>query len=389
MAKLSEFTTDPHNANKGTQRGLKALDTSVRKYGMGRSILADRKGRIIAGNKTAERAADIGIEDVIVVESDGTKLVVVKRTDLDLEDDGGKARALATYDNRSGQLDLDWDIDALSTVDADVLKDLWTVDELDELGIIEKPQGDAEPQIDRAAELQEKWQVKTGDLWRIGDHRLLCGDSTKREDVERVMGGEKAQALICDPPFSVRDDNWDKFDGNEFMIFTSKWLAIADSISDVIVSFMADHNVPLLLAAAAQVSIPFRRSLVWRKPPGSQFAGATLDGFWFDFEMIEVFKKPQFKPSKNIKMAVLEYRTVTNQEHGCEKPLGLLSDLVSAYSEDSNIVVDFFNGTGTVIVACQNLGRKCRAIEISPEYCAVTLERMAQAFPGIEIERIL
>jgi hypothetical protein len=130
MAKLSDFTPDKGNANKGTQRGLKALDTSLRQYGAGRSILVDKKGRVIAGNKTLERAADIGIDDVIVVESDGTKLIAVKRTDLDLESDDGKARALATYDNRVGQLDLDWDIEALQSVDSDVLKDLWTDGEI-------------------------------------------------------------------------------------------------------------------------------------------------------------------------------------------------------------------------------------------------------------------
>jgi len=122
--KISDLTPDKDNANKGTQRGLKALDTSLRQYGAGRSLLLDRDNRIIAGNKTAERAADIGLDDVIVVETDGTKLVAVKRTDLDLEDDGGKARALATYDNRVGQMDLDWDVDALKNVDANVLTDL-------------------------------------------------------------------------------------------------------------------------------------------------------------------------------------------------------------------------------------------------------------------------
>ena len=195
-SKISDFTPDKDNANKGTQRGLKALDTSLRQYGAGRSILVDKHGRIIAGNKTVERAADIGLDDVIVVESDGTKLVAVKRTDLDLDSEDGKARALATYDNRVGQLDLDWDIDALKSVDSDVLKELWNVDELDKMGVMDKPEGDAEPQIDRAAELQEKWQVKTGDLWKIGEHRLLCGDSTKREDVEKVMGGEKARLMF-------------------------------------------------------------------------------------------------------------------------------------------------------------------------------------------------
>lgn len=131
-AKISDLIPDPHNANKGTQRGLKALDASLRQYGAGRSILLDAKGRIIAGNKTAERAADIGMDDVIIVESDGSKVIAVQRTDLDLETDGGKARALATYDNRVGELDLDWDVDALGALDGDVLQDLWTQTEIAE-----------------------------------------------------------------------------------------------------------------------------------------------------------------------------------------------------------------------------------------------------------------
>lgn len=128
--KITELTPDPNNANKGTQRGLRALDKSLRQYGAGRSILLDRDNRIIAGNKTAERAMDIGLEDVQIIDSDGTKLIAVRRTDLDLEDDGGKARALATYDNRVGQLDLDWDLDALGAIDADALNDLWSEKEL-------------------------------------------------------------------------------------------------------------------------------------------------------------------------------------------------------------------------------------------------------------------
>jgi len=389
VAKLSEFTTDPHNANKGTQRGLKALDTSVRKYGMGRSILADRKGRIIAGNKTAERAADIGIEDVIVVESDGTKLVVVKRTDLDLEDDGGKARALATYDNRSGQLDLDWDIDALSTVDADVLKDLWTVDELDELGIIEKPQGDAEPQIDRAAELQEKWQVKTGDLWKIGDHRLLCGDSTKREDVEKVMGGEKAGAVVTDPPYGM-DLNTDYSDMPETKIASKTYKRVEGDNKD----FDASPYIDMFDYCQEQFwwggdyyypTLPPHGSwVIWdkRNENSDGLVGNHFEICWSR----QVHRRRMIREHWS---GVNARNQGMKRSHPTEKSIKVISEIVSSYTDENAIVVDLFAGVGTLIVACQNLGRKCRAIEISPEYCAVTLERMAQAFPGIEIERQL
>jgi len=86
MAKISDLIPDSGNANKGTERGAAQLEVSLRKYGAGRSILIDRNGRIIAGNKTVENAAAIGLDDVIVVETTGDKLVAVKRIDLDLTD---------------------------------------------------------------------------------------------------------------------------------------------------------------------------------------------------------------------------------------------------------------------------------------------------------------
>jgi len=106
VTKLEQLTPDPHNANKGTERGRGLLEASLRKYGAGRSILADKHGVIIAGNKTSEVAADLGLP-IRVVQTDGRELVVVQRTDLDLATDDA-ARELAYGDNRIAALDLDW-----------------------------------------------------------------------------------------------------------------------------------------------------------------------------------------------------------------------------------------------------------------------------------------
>ena len=109
-AKITDFHPDKHNANKGTEKGAIVLDDSVRNLGLGRSILVDKNGNIIAGNKTQETAVANGLEDAIVIETDGSKLVVVKRTDIDLySPDDDKARMLALYDNLSSQVNLDWD----------------------------------------------------------------------------------------------------------------------------------------------------------------------------------------------------------------------------------------------------------------------------------------
>lgn len=110
-SKAPKVTLDDRNANKGTERGLGMLEHSLRTYGAGRSVLADKNGRIIAGNKTVERAQELGLP-LEIIESDGKKLVVVRRTDLDL--DSPEGRALAVADNRIAEVDLAWDPEVLA-----------------------------------------------------------------------------------------------------------------------------------------------------------------------------------------------------------------------------------------------------------------------------------
>ena len=130
----SNIKPDVKNANKGTERGRYMVEASLRETGAGRSILLDKDGRIIAGNKTFEAASDIGLP-VRVVETDGTELVAVKRTDLDLDDDTGTARKLAYYDNRTSSVGLAWDVEQiLADVNAGLdLSGLWFEHELDGL----------------------------------------------------------------------------------------------------------------------------------------------------------------------------------------------------------------------------------------------------------------
>lgn len=116
-AKIEDITPDDKNFNRGTQEGRRLLEKSLRELGAGRSILLDRNNRIIAGNKTAEEAAQIGLDDILIVETDGTKLVAVKRTDIDLDSQQGRKLALA--DNTVGRADLDLDTDLIAEVSAD------------------------------------------------------------------------------------------------------------------------------------------------------------------------------------------------------------------------------------------------------------------------------
>ncbi len=118
ISRVRDLVPDSKNANKGTERGSGMLEHSLRTYGAGRSVLVDKKGRIIAGNKTVESAAAMGMDKVEVVQTDGRTLVVVQRTDLDLETDA-KAKELAIADNRIAEVNLDWDGKALEALFAE------------------------------------------------------------------------------------------------------------------------------------------------------------------------------------------------------------------------------------------------------------------------------
>ena len=134
ITQLSDLTPDTQNANKGTERGRYMVKASLTETGAGRSIVADKDGRIIAGNKTLEAWAGMG-GAVKIVETDGQELVVVQRTDLDLSDPKGKARKLAYYDNRAGQVGLEWDAEQLlADVNAGVdLAAMFKKEEIDSL----------------------------------------------------------------------------------------------------------------------------------------------------------------------------------------------------------------------------------------------------------------
>ena len=133
LTTIADLTPDERNANRGTQRGLAMLEDSLRRHGAGRSILVDKHGRVIAGNKTLESAASIGLEDVVIVKTDGHKLVAVQRTDIDLDTPEG--RRLAVADNRTSEVGLDWNVDALSDLLSDGLdtEGLFSEEELAEV----------------------------------------------------------------------------------------------------------------------------------------------------------------------------------------------------------------------------------------------------------------
>mgnify|MGYP007100080535 FL=1 len=289
-----------------------------------------------------------------------------------------------------------WDWDSLSGWDAPDLMDWgmsadtladWKRDvaALNNLIESEKPEPvDAEPQVDRAAELLEKWGVKPGDLWRIGDHRLLCGDSTKREDVERVMVGEKADYLFTDPPYGIDYDPQYLADiaarHNKKLSSTNKVIGDDGSLD---LSFLFEYKKRMIWGFPYIYDADATGWIVWDKQPGVERRGIVTP-----IEMASTTMRNGFDMIRVMWVGFYRAAGEDKQPHPTQKPLGVYSPFIESWTNPEEIIFDPFCGSGAVVVVCQNLNRRCRAIEISPAYCSVILERMNTAFSELEIERI-
>ena len=200
---IEELVQDQHNFNKGTEEGARLMEKSFTELGAGRSILIDKDGNIIAGNKSQKAAMAAGIKKVRVIESDGTELIAVKRTDISIDSKEGRELALA--DNLTTQVNLAWDNVELASVAAEQGIDLpdWGLDPKD-LGI-EDPTETKEAQEDDFDEEKDKVETvcKKGDIWQLGNHRLMCGDSTDADAVGRLMQGERADMAFTSPPYNA------------------------------------------------------------------------------------------------------------------------------------------------------------------------------------------
>jgi site-specific DNA-methyltransferase (adenine-specific) len=393
---LKDLVLDDRNPNRGTERGLGLLEMSLRRYGAGRSVLADRHGRVIAGNKTVERAAELGLP-VRVVQTDGRELVVVQREDLDLEKHRA-ARELAIADNRVGQVSLDWDPLVLKSLleEGVDLDDYFSSEELAEILGEEVVDGPAEsdvPALDRAAELEAKWKTSRGQLWTIPSrsglvHRLMCGDSTDGNDVRRLAGECRAVWMWTDPPYGV-----------DYVGKTGDALRIQNDGADQLPELLQDAfacadeilaaGAPIYLAhPAGALSVEFgkaflavgwhlHQTLVWVKD--SMVLGHS--DYHYRHEPILYGWKPG-KPrpwfGERDQVSVFEIpRPKVSELHPTIKPTELVAQCLRNSSRPGGLGYDPFCGSGTTLVAAEQTGRICLALEIDPKYVAVALERLS------------
>lgn len=371
ISHIGQLTPDPKNARKHGPRNLGTIERALNEVGAARSIVIDEAGVILAGNATVEAAALAGIEKVHVVEADGETIIAVRRTVLTPE----QKTKLALYDNRAAELAEGWDADILQEL-ADEgldLSGLWREDELTALlAQVDAPQDGLLPGTDPdAIPEQVETRCKPGDLWQLGRHRLLCGDSTNPQHVERVMEGKQAHLCLTDPPYGVNLDYHSTNDTEENLhLLIADFLPLARSVAPVVLLTPGNKN---------QMFYPRPEwTLGWFVPAG---AARGPWGFTCWQPVLAYGKDPYLQARKGSRPdALCLTESSEGNGHPCPKPVKVWQWFMERGSLNTgDIIYDPFLGSGTTLIAAEQLGRTCYGLEIEPKYCDIILQRWEDA----------
>ena len=397
--KIRPYERNPRKNDAAVERVARLIE----EYGFRNPIEVDADGVILRGHTRWKAAQRLGMETVPVIVT----------TDLSFE----QARAWRIADNASQEW-AEWDMDLLGdevaelqAADFDLSLTGLDDDMLGSLTRREPADGAPDPGADvsRADELREKWQTARGQLWTIGPHRLMCGDSGNTQDVERLMDGRKAGLYATDPPYGVdytKTKNGIPRSG--FKNAQEHWGDIANDglRDDQLQGFLEnvfrtclphlDHAAWYLwhahltaaffaAAAAAAADVLLHRQIIWRKPG---FV-LTRSGM-YHWQHEPCFygwvrgQQPKWLGDKSQTSVWDIGRDDDSGQHPTQKPAELFAIPMRNHLEPGEIALEAFGGSGSQLVAANRTGRICYAMELEPRYVAVALERLSTM--GLEPE---
>jgi DNA modification methylase len=384
--KATSLIADDKNFNKGSENGAEMIRKSFEKFGAGRSILLDKNNRIIAGNKSVEYS---GIEDVLIVESDGTQLIAVKRTDIDLDSPQGREMALA--DNSSAKANIVFDAELIEAELGEAVCEEWGIDVATKLEAVED-----DFDVDSVTETD----IVIGDLFEIGEHRLLCGDSTCSDTVAKLMDGKKADMVFTDPPYKIETEGGCKGNIGQGLKKQGKDIEFISNFEPTeflqVLPLIFDKNklnayifcnkelLPDYLIWARDNGYSFN-VLIWKKPNAIPIG----DSHRPDIEYLLLFRKSAIWNNglKDVNYSrCLEFGRETGL-HPTMKPIELICNEMLISSNKGSLIFDFFLGSGSTMVASHQLKRKCYGMELDPKYCQVIIDRMRKLDPSLIIKR--
>ena len=377
---ITQIRPYDNNAKKHPKKQVEQVAASIKEFGFNQPIVVDKQGVIIVGHGRFEAANLLGMTDVPVME-------------VDLTEDQSKAYRLADNKLNESEWDMKLAIEELKELSEEM--QVLTGFDLDLL--IEPDEKDDEIPENVPS------RSKLGDLYQLGNHRVLCVDSTKVEDVERLMDGKKSNMTFTDPPYNQnfsggidKDGNKSKKGANETIqndkmtrseykeFFNSFLLNIKNYTDGAFYICFFRLMMDVVMDSLEETEAKWKSVIIWKK---NRPALSPLD-YHNNFEpIIYGYNKHQFYGDKT-QSDVREFsRPLINDLHPTMKPVELIVKAITNSSEINGIVLDLFLGSGSTLIASEKTGRICYGMELDPRYIDVIVKRW-EDYTGLKAEKI-
>lgn len=374
IEEIKEYENNPRN----NDNAVEYVARSIKDFGFKIPIIVDKNNVIVAGHTRYKAAKELNLTEVPCIVAD------------DLTDE--QIKAFRLVDNKSAEL-AEWNLELLNIE----LENIHDIDmnlynfELSELldNVIED---------DYEIELPEEPKTKHGDIYKLGNHYLMCGDSTKESDVAKLMNNNKADLFLTDPPYNVALGNHDtpetarqrhrrtdgliimndKMSDNDFLDFLTKCFSIAkDNMKDGASFYIwhADNESLTFRQALKNSGLELRQTLIWNK---NAITLGRQDYQWKHEPCLYGWKDGASHSwfSDRSQPTVLDFKKPSRSEdHPTMKPIELFAYQIKNSSKVNDIILDTFGGSGTSIIACEQLNRICFTMELDPRYCDVIVDR--------------
>ena len=347
---------------------VQGVADSIHAFGFQQPIVVDKEGVIIVGHTRYKAAQQLGLDKVPVVVADN------------LTPDEAAAYRLA--DNKTAEAAI-WDDGKLAIELGNIELDMSPWFENQDLSTVDVHEQDVPETVESRA--------KRGDVWQLGRHRVMCGDSTNLEDVKTLMGDVRADLLITDPPYGMNlDTDYSSAAGSSKSLGKKhgvrgntyeKVIGDNDDFSPALITSLFDNfpsigEVFLFGADYYTELIPGRKEgswLVWdkRKPTQADAIGSEFELIWSKGKHKRRVLRHDwfgFTSSENAKDA-------QHRVHPTQKPVTLIVDIIEQWGKDAEVIADLYGGSGTTLIAAEQLGRTCYMMELDPHYCDVIIQR--------------
>jgi len=386
---VSSLIPYARNSRTHSDEQVSQIAGSIREFGFTNPVLIDSNGTIIAGHGRVMAAKKLGLET----------LPCIRLGHLT----PSQVRAYVIADNKLA-LNAGWDDQMLRSELESLQEDGFKMDltgfsdeELAELLEPEVVEGETDP--DQTPEVPVEPITKLGDVWILGNHRLMCGDSTNIDSAKRLMGDQLADLLITDPPYNVdmtaknemlqkagkarKDESTfgiqnDKMSNDDFRQFLRDVYSTANSAmrdGAVFYIWFADVETSNFSGAISDVGWKLSQMVIWKK---SSFVLGRKDYHFIHEPCLYGWKDgaSHYWGSDRSQTTVLDFKKPAKSElHPTMKPVELFEYQIGNSSKPNDVVLDLFGGSGTTAIACERLSRKARLMELDPKYCDVIVKR--------------